>query len=227
MREIKIIFFDAGGTLLNLDAERICEHVQKNLDISLNPSRFHRAQCQTMFAISQIVGVGNRSTEEVKREFFTILKRQLGIAEKNLVEVVEATLQLSHSEMLWRATASTNRATLLRLKEFGYRLAVISNSDGRVAAGFTYAGLGDLFEFVIDSYDVGVEKPDARIFQIALEQAGVAPAEAVYVGDLYTVDVIGARRAGLVPILYDPYGLNADKDCLRISDFSELIKLLA
>ena len=96
-----------------------------------------------------------------------------------------------------------------------------------MAAGFTYAGLGDLFEFVIDSFDVGVEKPDARIFQIALKQAGVAPTEAGYVGDLYTVDVIGARRAGIVPILYDPYNLNADKDCLRINDFSELVELLA
>ena len=227
LRGIKIIFFDAGGTLLNLDAERICGELRDKLDIHADSTLFHRAQCLTMFQISQLVGAGKRSTEEVKREFFTVLKRELGIDEEKIVQAVETTLELSHTEMLWRATAATNRAILWQLKERGFRLAIVSNSDGRDAEGFAYAGLSDLFEFIIDSFDVGVEKPNPRIFQIALERAEVNARQAVYIGDLYSVDVVGARGAGVVPILYDPYRLNADKDCLRIQEMEELFEILA
>ena len=59
---------------------------------------------------------------------------------------------------------------------------------------------------MIDSQLVGVEKPDPRIFAIALERLGLAPADGLYVGDIYEVDVIGARRAGLDVILLDPMG---------------------
>ena len=60
---------------------------------------------------------------------------------------------------------------------------------------------------------VGVEKPDPRIFHLALERAGVAAAEAVYVGDLYSVDVVGARAAGLSAILMDPGACWGSRDC--------------
>ncbi|MGH7415222.1 MAG: HAD family hydrolase, partial [Candidatus Rokuibacteriota bacterium] len=67
--------------------------------------------------------------------------------------------------------------------------------------------------FIIDSAVVGVQKPDPRIFHLGLREAGVAPAEAVYVGDLYSVDVLGARAAGLDGILLDPRGFWAPRDC--------------
>jgi putative hydrolase of the HAD superfamily len=60
---------------------------------------------------------------------------------------------------------------------------------------------------------VGVEKPDPRIFRLGLRAAGVGAAEAVYVGDLYSVDVLGARTAGLDGVLLDPHGFWAPRDC--------------
>ena len=60
---------------------------------------------------------------------------------------------------------------------------------------------------------MGVEKPDPRIFRIALERAGVAATEAVYVGDLYSIDVVGARAAGLSAILMDPGACWGARDC--------------
>ena len=68
----------------------------------------------------------------------------------------------------------------------------------------TSAGLVGHLDVVIDSGVVGVEKPDARIFGLALGEARVSAEEALYVGDMYSVDVLGARRAGLDPILLDP-----------------------
>ena len=79
------------------------------------------------------------------------------------------------------------------------------------------------FDFFIDSFHVGVEKPDPRIFQLATSRALVEPAQAAYVGDLYWVDVVGAREAGLLPILYDPFLLNPDVDCPRIGAISDLL----
>ena len=80
--------------------------------------------------------------------------------------------------------------------------------------------------FVIDSAVVGVEKPDPRIFELAVRQAGVAAHEAAYVGDLYSVDVLGARAAGLHPILLDPRGFWGPRDCIVARDLAEVILMV-
>jgi putative hydrolase of the HAD superfamily len=81
-------------------------------------------------------------------------------------------------------------------------------------------------ECVIDSGAVGVSKPDPRIFRIALEAMQLAPDEAWYVGDTPAIDVVGARAAGLVPIVMDPYRLQDGADYVRVRSLSELAALL-
>ncbi|HUL01801.1 MAG TPA: HAD-IA family hydrolase, partial [Gemmatimonadales bacterium] len=105
-------------------------------------------------------------------------------------------------------------------------LGVVSNSNGSVRALLAAAGLGDALDFVIDSGVVGVEKPDPRIFRLGVEQAGVAPHEAVYVGDLYSVDVLGSRAAGLGAILLDPRGYWGPRDCATARDLIEATGLI-
>jgi putative hydrolase of the HAD superfamily len=78
----------------------------------------------------------------------------------------------------------------------------------------------------VDSGAVGIEKPDPRIFAMALALADVAPDEALYVGDLYPVDVVGARRAGLEPVLLDPLGRYGDRDCRTSPDVPTLCREL-
>ena len=80
-----------------------------------------------------------------------------------------------------------------------------------------------LFDVVIDSHEVGVEKPDPRIFDFALEAAGCAPERAVYVGDIYRIDVVGARAAGIPAILFDRAGRATNVDCLTIRSLAELV----
>ncbi len=88
------------------------------------------------------------------------------------------TLLMLHKEKhLWSAVHPGTVEALERLRDSGYRLAVVSNSDGRAEEGLAAAGLRPFFEFVIDSQLVGFEKPDPRIFEVALRQLGVAPAE--------------------------------------------------
>jgi putative hydrolase of the HAD superfamily len=114
---------------------------------------------------------------------------------------------------LWTEGEPEAEAALTLARARGLQTACISNSNGTVATILEGLGLGRHLDFVIDSSRVGVEKPDPRIFRIALERAGVTAAEAVYVGDLYSIDVIGARAAGMTAILMDPGACWGSRDC--------------
>ena len=80
-------------------------------------------------------------------------------------------------------------------------MACISNADGRVRGLLEVAGLLPHLEFVVDSAEVGLEKPDPRIFQAAAERLALDPSVCAYVGDIYEIDVVGASGAGMKPIL--------------------------
>ncbi|HET8650582.1 MAG TPA: HAD-IA family hydrolase, partial [Gemmatimonadales bacterium] len=104
----------------------------------------------------------------------------------------------------------------------GFALGVVSNSDGRVAGALAAAGLIDCFDAVIDSALAGVEKPDPRIFLTALEALGVAPAEALYLGDLPDVDIAGARSAGLAAVMIVRRGAEAPAGVPLVNSVAEL-----
>jgi putative hydrolase of the HAD superfamily len=87
----------------------------------------------------------------------------------------------------------------------GVKVAVISNSEGKLDGLFVDLGLRGHFDLVVDSALVGVEKPDPRIFAVALETLGVPADRALHLGDLYATDIVGARAAGLRCALVDPF----------------------
>jgi len=95
---------------------------------------------------------------------------------------------------------------LKRLHDNGLRLAVISNWDSRLTSLLDDLGLAHYFELVISSADVGLHKPDPRIFKLACDRLGVAPSEVVHVGDHYYADMLGASSAGIRPVLIDRGG---------------------
>lgn len=89
------------------------------------------------------------------------------------------------------------RPALEALAAAGLRLAVISNWDDRLPRVLRALDLASAFDAIVVSHEVGVEKPHAAIFEAAVERLGVAPQEAVHVGDSQVEDVEGARAAGL------------------------------
>ena len=226
LNHIKAIFLDAGGTLIHLDSAYICRSIKISLGIQIDQERFRHAQFLGMSRVAELVAAGAGSTEKLKREFYSTLLPEVGVNNTQLASAVECVLKLAHEEMLWRTADETTASTLAQLKARGLKLAVVSNSDGRIDIALEQAGIAHLLDFSVDSFNVGVEKPDPRIFRIATDRAEVAPHEAAYVGDLYSVDVVGSRNAGLIPILYDPFELNADADCLRIKSLDDLLVLL-
>lgn len=127
---------------------------------------------------------------------------------------------------LWRVMHDDTPAVLAALRDRGLQLAVVSNADGRVAGALAASGLAPHFTAIIDSHVVGVEKPDPRIFRFALDACGVDPAEALFVGDIYEIDVVGARNAGMDAVLIDQLALYGDVDCRRIAHLGELLDLV-
>ncbi len=118
--------------------------------------------------------------------------------------------------------------TLTALRERGYRLGLITNRSDvdRFYELLDGAGIGPLFDLVLASGEVGVHKPDPAIFAVALDRLETTAQESVYVGDNYWADVVGARNAGVTPILFDPRRLFPEAGCLVLARIDELLAWL-
>src|SRR5262249_51318149 len=99
---------------------------------------------------------------------------------------------------------------------------VVSNAEGRVERDLDGAGFAGLFDTVVDSHLVGVEKPDPRIFHIAIERMNADAARAIFLGDVPAVDIVGAKAAGLTPVLLDRHELYRGVEAPRLRSIAEL-----
>jgi HAD superfamily hydrolase (TIGR01549 family) len=118
------------------------------------------------------------------------------------------------------------RRVLPQLKQEGYILAVISNRDKPFLNVLEEHGISEFFDFSLAAGEVNVFKPEPGVFEHALHRVNLSPNEAIYVGDNYYADVVGSRRAGLQPVLYDPSGIFPDPDCATIKSFDELNSII-
>jgi HAD superfamily hydrolase (TIGR01549 family) len=116
--------------------------------------------------------------------------------------------------------------TLAALHRAGLRMGIISDWGHGLEAIVLELELHGYLEFLVVSSRLGVSKPDPRVFQMALDRIGVAAEHAVYVGDTYIKDVLGARAAGLTPILLDRSGQAPAPDCLVVTTLAQLPALL-
>lgn len=112
---------------------------------------------------------------------------------------------------------------LAALRDAGYILAVISNRVNPYTDALEKLGIRDYFAFALAGGEVDSYKPETGIFEHGLKRAGVSAGQTVYVGDNYFADIVGARRAGLQPVLYDPICIFPDADCPVIRSFDDLI----
>lgn len=116
--------------------------------------------------------------------------------------------------------------TLSALREARLQLAVLSNRKNPYDHRLREVGLETCFDRCLAAGQLGAYKPDPAVFHRACEQIGCRAAQAVYVGDNYFADVIGARAAGLRPVLYDPRHLFPEANCPVITDFRQLPAVL-
>jgi HAD superfamily hydrolase (TIGR01509 family) len=155
--------------------------------------------------------------------YLVALFRSSGVPSDRMPELRDCLGRLHSERHLWCSVRDRTHESLRRLRAAGLRLGVVSNSDGRVEEALAASGLRDCFDVVIDSSLVGVEKPDPAIFRAALDALGIGPEEALYVGDLYEVDVVGARAAGIEAVLLTPSGPTPGRPCRTACSIEELV----
>lgn len=223
------VLFDAGGTLIELDYAFIASRAGR-AGQRVEPEALRRAEGRARREIDRIAlqqGRVQGDDDSRRPSYFAMLLAAAGLAPRHCTALV-AELEAEHARAnLWRVAVRGAHATLARLREQGLRLAVVSNADGRVAQVLSGLGLAASLEVIVDSHWEGVEKPDPAIFQRALERLEVRAERACYVGDIYAIDVRGARAAGLAPVLVDGVGAYSGLDCAHIASLDELAAALA
>ena len=224
--ELDLITFDAGGTLFDMQPSR------DEVFVRILTERFEGLDGE------QIVAVLRKADRVFDEEFasqdgknegsfwlkydgfvfgelglgtdLTGLHKELSSAFDDIIPKVDS----------WVEYPETTRI-LEGLRGRDFALGVISNATSLTKRVLDNLGLTRYFDFVVVSEEVGFRKPAAEIFQIAAKRAKASPNRSLHVGDKYSVDVVGARRAGMNAILVDRAGVYDDLDCVsaRSLDF--------
>ncbi|MBD0258340.1 MAG: HAD family hydrolase [Cytophagales bacterium] len=219
MRRQQAILFDLGGTLLYPDFPFVAEQLRlRGQEIHLDPFLHALSVASNRMDAYMQLHASNDATRVPV--YITYLLEALEVR-TGIAGLVNDIIMARHRTVnFWNYLLAGTLPLLGRLRE-RYRLAMISNSDGRAEAKAAQYGISPYLEFVMDSHLVGLEKPDPRIFHLACRQLGLPPADCVYVGDIYSIDVLGARAAGLQPVLIDRTGTPRE-DCRVIRSIFEL-----
>jgi putative hydrolase of the HAD superfamily len=205
-KKIKALMFDFGGTLAFLDYELLAREFSRE-GRKLDALKLEHAEYAGRAAIDKhLMSAGNSNATAAAYElFFRGWMTAAGIPEEEFREHADRFGAIHREATLWRVVRPGTIEALEQFKSQGYKLAVVSNAEGQVEGDAKRFGLAKYFDVIIDSHIVGVAKPDPRIFQIALERLGVGPDEVKFTGDIYSVDVAGARAAGIEARLIDQH----------------------
>jgi putative hydrolase of the HAD superfamily len=212
------VIFDAGGVLILPDADAGREAIRA-LGHESRPEEWHRAYY-----------AGNRGVDTMDVVDWVSIRHaiasELGIPSTKLDEAVPLIEELFLATP-W-VTAPQAADVLWSLSNAGYQLAVVSNANGTVEANLQSLGICSVVDtamppvrVVIDSHVVGIEKPDPRIFQLALDALDVEPSRSIYVGDTVRFDVLGAQAVGMYPVHVDPFDL-CHADHSHVASLAEL-----
>jgi len=224
---IQTVFLDAGGVLVWPNWVRVSDALSRRGVIVAAAAL---AGAEPLAKKRLDTGDTIQSTSDQQRgwTYFNLVLEEAGVALSDATEEALVELHAYHQQAnLWESAPDETRSALASLRARGLRLVVVSNANGRLHHLFDRIGLLDAVDLLFDSHHEGVEKPDPRYFEIALQRSGAAPATTIHVGDLYHVDVVGARAAGITPVLFDAADLYPDADCLRVRTLSQLADEIA
>jgi putative hydrolase of the HAD superfamily len=203
------VFFDVGNTLLfpYPSVSEVCRQVLLDAghirDIAVIDEFMPLvdAYYEDRYREDDTFWTDEGETNEVWVGMYSLLARKLGLDE-DAEDLARRVYDEFGSADRWRAYEDVVPA-LMRLKERGHRVGVISNWDRRLSSLLDGLGIAGLLDTIVSSADVGLHKPDPRIFELACGRLGVRPHEAVHVGDHHYADVLGAAAAGMTPVLID------------------------
>jgi len=216
------IFLDAGGVLVCPNWHRAAEALTRH-GVRVDASTLAAAEP----AVKRQLDVAHtvRATNDEQRGFlyFDLILKRAGISPTAQSDAALAELKAFHDrDNTWDDVPTDVLPALRRLKGAGLRVVVVSNTSSTLRRAFARLGIDPLVDLVIASEEERVEKPDPRLFQIAIERSGADPQTTIHCGDLYEIDIVGARAAGLPAVLLDSAGMYGDVDCPRVASMTEL-----
>ena len=219
--KLRVIFFDVGNTLLFPNRRRIHAPLAAR-GIVPDGEHLRDLECRTKNRFDGIMTgtiTDNGSTDHsFWRIFYSRLLSEIGLSDDAIRDQLVAAIQNSGN---WD---TIRPGTAERLHEIGerYQIAVISNADGKIADVLQRCGIAHCFRTITDSGLVGYEKPHPEIFRQAMQSMNAAPEESLYVGDVYSVDYLGATGAGMQALLMDVPGAYREKGLPRVESLNEL-----
>jgi putative hydrolase of the HAD superfamily len=224
---IQTVFLDAGGILVNPNWSRVSETLARH-GVDATAAELAAAEPMAKQRLDRGETIQRTNDEQRGWTYFDLVLTEAGVPLTANTAAALLELNAYHRQFnLWETVPDEVGPALAALRARGLRLVVVSNANGTLLNAFTRLGLVPALDVIFDSHVVGIEKPDPRFFQHALDFSGASAETTVHVGDLYHVDVVGARSAGLAAILLDAGNLYADYDCRRVRSLTELVELLA
>lgn len=224
------VFFDFGGTLVSgfPPRERILSEVAREhgIDVSVGVARsaFHAVDLHKKY--SSLAVKSQRDREKFYSEFNGLVCEAVGISSKYplMRSALLARFKVARS---WRLNAGVS-VLLGDMRGRGVKMAIVANWDRNLREIVERLRIGRHFAGIISSVEAGAEKPDARIFYQACEALSLIPNQGriIHVGDDYRLDVVGARRAGIEPVLIDRFNEYPHADCRKFDSIKTLAEWL-
>jgi len=231
---IKAIFFDLYNTLITYDPPREDTHIGllKKHDISITIKAISpaiKAGDEFFYRENSLSLVKNRPPEEQQTFWYNYeleVLRQAGLEPSpNLIKEILKDLRDVKYKM---APFKDVLPSLALLKKQAYKLGIISNIDRDINSMCEEMGFSPFLDIILTSQETGLYKPSPEIFHLACNKTGVTPEQAIYIGDQYQIDVVGASSAGMAGVLVDRYSLDDEQpEGYRISSLTEIPQLIA
>lgn len=215
MAKRRFIFFDVGNTLLFPNRSRMLAPLPAGQHPTLERWQALERRTKQEFDAGMMRG---KIDHGFWWTFHTYLLNEVGALDD---AVRDALVENTQNSANWDQILPGTRDQL-ELIARNYAIAVISNADGRIDAVLRRCGIADCFASITDSGVVGHEKPHPEIFAAALRAMKADAAESLYVGDVYSVDYVGAQNAGMEAVLFDVAGAYRERDLPRVDSLGGL-----
>jgi HAD superfamily hydrolase (TIGR01549 family) len=217
MARVRVIFFDVGNTLLFPNRSRMLAPIASDRHPTLAEWQARERQTKREFDRGMQSGKIDHSFWWM---FHSSLLEDIGENASTRDALLRELVRNTQNSANWDQILPETYEALKRIGQ-NFRLAVISNADGKIAQVLSSCGIADCFESITDSGVIGIEKPRREIFEAALEAMKTKAEDSLYLGDVYSVDYVGARNAGMQAVLFDLAGAYRDREVPRVESLTQ------
>jgi HAD superfamily hydrolase (TIGR01509 family) len=195
----KAVSFDAGQTLVELDTGMLVRRLAER-GVTVGEDDLARAQPAAWRRYDDIMKGGGHETPW--QVFMATLLDGAGVPAARAPELAAWLWDEQPRANLWRRPIPGMFELAAELDALGVPVAILSNSEGKLAELIAEIGWSAPFRAIVDSGKLGVAKPERAIFEHTAAALGVTPAEVVHIGDSWNADVAGGRAAGMRTIWF-------------------------